>query len=88
MTEKNEKQEIDYENPSNELMQIISQWEGFNDEKKEVNDRFKEFKKEVKNSGYDTKIVNKIVKLRARNPDDIAEEEALTETYKREIGMS
>ena len=81
------KTEIDYENPSNELMQIISQWEGFNEEKKEVNDRFKEFKKDVKSNGYDTKIINKIVKLRVRNPDDVAEEEALTETYKKEIGM-
>lgn len=82
-----ESKEIDYNNPSSELLQIIEQWEGYDAEKKEVATRFKEFRKDVKGSGYDTKIIGKIVKLRARNPDDVANEEALTETYLREIGM-
>lgn len=86
MTEENTN-EVDYANPSSELLQIIEQWETFDSEKKDFADRFKAFKADTKGGGYDTKIIGKIVKLRARNPDDVAEEEALTETYKREIGM-
>ena len=43
---------------------------------------------EAKGRGYDTKVMKKVVALRKRKPDDIAEEEAVLEMYKSALGMS
>lgn len=37
--------------------------------------------------GYDTKVMRKVVALRKRDKDDIAEEEAVLEMYKEALGM-
>ena len=42
---------------------------------------------EAKGRGYDTKILRRIVALRKRDRDDIAEEEAVLELYKEALGM-
>ena len=42
---------------------------------------------EAKGRGYDTKVLRKIIALRKRKPDDIAEEEAVLELYKTALGM-
>ena len=42
---------------------------------------------EAKARGYDTKVMKKIVALRKRDRDDIAEEEAILEMYKQALGM-
>ncbi len=38
--------------------------------------------------GYDTKILRKVIALRKRDADDIAEEEAVLDMYKAALGMS
>ena len=43
---------------------------------------------EAKGRGYDTKVLRKIIALRKRKPDDIAEEEAVLELYKSALGWS
>ncbi|MDD9731095.1 DUF2312 domain-containing protein, partial [Mameliella sp. AT18] len=48
----------------------------------------KEVMAEAKGRGYDTKILKKLIALRKRDPDDIAEEEALLDMYKAALGMS
>jgi uncharacterized protein (UPF0335 family) len=42
---------------------------------------------EAKARGYDTAIMRKVIALRKRTPDDIAEEDALLETYMSALGM-
>ena len=42
---------------------------------------------EAKGRGYDTKVMRKIVALRKRDDNDIAEEEAVLEMYKEALGM-
>jgi uncharacterized protein (UPF0335 family) len=42
---------------------------------------------EAKGRGYDTKVMKKVVALRKRKPDDIAEEDAIMEMYKSALGM-
>ena len=42
---------------------------------------------EAKGRGYDTKVLRKIVALRKRDKDDVAEEEAILEVYKSALGM-
>ncbi|MAB17754.1 MAG: hypothetical protein CMN07_11495, partial [Roseobacter sp.] len=43
---------------------------------------------EAKSRGYETKVLRKIIALRKREADDIAEEEAVLEMYKEALGMS
>ena len=43
---------------------------------------------EAKGRGYDVKVLRKIIALRKRDENDIAEEEAVLEMYKEALGMS
>ena len=43
---------------------------------------------EAKSLGYDTRIMRKIVSLRKRDLEDIAEEEAILSMYKTALGMN
>ena len=56
-------------------------------EKKDIADQQKEVMAEAKGRGYDTKVIRKLITLRKREPDDIAEEEAVLEMYKEALGM-
>lgn len=55
--------------------------------KKEINENIKEFFDEAKASGYDIKIMRKIIALRKKNKLELEEEEYLLETYKEALGM-
>jgi uncharacterized protein (UPF0335 family) len=48
----------------------------------------KEVMAEAKGRGYDVKILRKVIALRKRDKDDVAEEEAVLEMYKAALGMS
>ena len=56
-------------------------------EKKDIADQQKEVMAEAKGRGYDTKIMRKIVALRKRDQNDLAEEEAVLDMYKEALGM-
>ena len=47
----------------------------------------KEVMAEAKGRGYDTKVLRKIVAMRKRDKDDLAEEEAVLEMYMAALGM-
>ena len=70
-----------------ELKSFIERYERLEIEKKEVADQQKEVMAEAKGRGYDTKVMRKIIALRKRDKDDIAEEEAVLEMYKAALGM-
>lgn len=70
-----------------ELRQFIEQYESLDAEKKDVADRQKELMAEAKARGYDTKVMRKIVALRKRDKDDVAEENAILEMYGSALGM-
>ena len=57
-------------------------------EKKDIADQQKEVMAEAKGRGYDTQVIRKVIALRKRDKDDIAEEEAILEMYKEALGMS
>ena len=76
-----------YSVAADELRQFIEQYEQLEAEKKDITERQKEVMAEAKARGYDTKVMKKIVALRKRDRDDIAEEEAILEMYKQALGM-
>ena len=66
---------------SAELRQFIERLERLEEEKQAAADHIKEVKGEAKSRGYCPKIIAKVLALRKRDKDDIAEEEALLEMY-------
>ncbi len=76
-----------YSVTAEELRQFIERYEHLEAEKKDIADQQKEVMAEAKGRGYDTRALRKIVAIRKRKPDDIAEEEAVLEVYKAALGM-
>ncbi len=70
-----------------ELRQFIERCERLEAEKRDLADQLKEVMAEAKGRGYDTKVMRKLIALRKRDENDIAEEEAVLELYKEALGM-
>jgi uncharacterized protein (UPF0335 family) len=73
---------------ADELRQFIERFEQLEAEKKDVADQQKELMAEAKGRGYDTRVMRKVIALRRRKPDELAEEEAVLEVYKAALGMA
>lgn len=80
-------QDRSYGVAADELRQFIEQFEQLDAEKKDIAERQKEVMAEAKARGYDTKVMRKVIALRKRDRDDVAEEEAILEMYKEALGM-
>jgi uncharacterized protein (UPF0335 family) len=80
--------EANYRVTAGELRQFIERFERLEEEKKAIAEQQKEVMAEAKGRGYDTKVMRKVIALRKRDKDDIAEEEAVLEMYKEALGMS
>ena len=76
-----------YRVTAGELRQFVERWERLDQEKRDLADQQKEVMAEAKGRGYDTKVIRKVIALRKRDKDDIAEEEAVLEMYKQALGM-
>lgn len=76
-----------YSVTADELRQFIERFEQLEAEKADVAEQQKELMAEAKGRGYDTKVMRKVVALRRRKPDEVAEEEAILEMYKAALGM-
>lgn len=72
---------------ADELRQFIERAEQLASEKKDVAEQEKELFAEAKGRSYDTKVMRKVIALRKRKPDEIAEEEAIMDMYKAALGM-
>jgi uncharacterized protein (UPF0335 family) len=77
-----------YNVTAEELRQFIERYEQLESEKKDVTNSQKELMAEAKGRGYDTKVMKKIIAIRKRKADAIAEEEAVLEMYKAALGMA
>ena len=70
-----------------ELRQFIERFERLEAEKKDIADQQKEVMAEAKGRGYDTKVIRKVIAIRRRDAEDLAEEEAVLSLYKEALGM-
>ena len=77
-----------YKVTADELRQFLERFERLEIEKKDIADQQKEVMAEAKSRGYDNRIMRKIVSLRKRDLEDIAEEEAILTMYKTALGMN
>jgi uncharacterized protein (UPF0335 family) len=76
-----------YRVTADELRQFVERFERLEMEKKDIADQQKEVMAEAKGRGYDTKVLRKVIALRKKSTDEIAEEEAVLEMYKEALGM-
>ena len=76
-----------YRVAADELRQFVERFERLEAEKRDIADQQKEVMAEAKGRGYDTKVMRKVIALRKRDKDDIAEEEAVLDMYKQALGM-
>ena len=77
-----------YRVAADELRQFIERLERLEAEKQDIADQQKEVMAEAKGRGYDTKVMRKVIALRKRDANDIAEEEAVLEMYKEALGIA
>jgi uncharacterized protein (UPF0335 family) len=70
-----------------ELRQFVERVERLEAEKKDIAEQITDVMAEAKGRGYDTKVLRKIIVMRKRDADDIAEEEAILEMYMAALGM-
>lgn len=77
-----------YNVTADELRQFIERWEQLEKQRVDLGEEQKELMAEAKGRGYDAKCMRKVIALRKRKPDDIAEEEAVIEMYRQALGMA
>ena len=83
----NDVTDASYRVTADELRQFIERIERLDAEKKDLAEQQKEVMAEAKGRGYDTKVMRKVIALRKRDKDDIAEEETILEMYKEAMGI-
>jgi uncharacterized protein (UPF0335 family) len=75
-------EDTQYRVSAGELRQFVERYERLEAEKKDIADQMKEVMAEAKGRGYDTKAMRKLIAERKREPQEIAEEEAVLEMYR------
>ena len=69
-----------------QLNSFVDRIERLNTEKTTIGTDIKSVFEEAKSSGYDVKILRKVIALRKREASEIEEEEALISTYLHALG--
>lgn len=70
-----------------QLRAFIERVERLEEEKKAIVDDIKQVFAEAKGTGFDTKAMRTIIRLRKKDPAERQEEEAMVDLYKHALGM-
>lgn len=71
-----------------QLRAFVERIERLEEEKKTIADDIKEVYAEAKGTGFDVKILRKVVALRKKDKEERLEEEAILHTYLAALGMA
>jgi uncharacterized protein (UPF0335 family) len=69
------------------LKSLIERIERLEEERRALGADIKEVYAEAKGTGFDTKIMRQVIRLRRMDKDDLDEQESLLDVYKRALGM-
>lgn len=69
------------------LKSFIERVERLEKERRALSADIREVFAEAKGAGFDIKIMRMVIRLRRMDEDDLAEQEALFDIYKRALGM-
>ncbi len=70
-----------------QLKAIVERIERLQEEKKTISEDIRDVYAEAKGNGFDVKALRTIVRLRAQDANERAEQEAILETYMQVLGM-
>ena len=70
-----------------QLKSIVERIERLEEEKKTISDDIKEVFAEAKGTGFDTKAMRTIIRLRKKDQAERQEEETILDLYKAALGM-
>ncbi|MBF0399556.1 MAG: DUF2312 domain-containing protein [Magnetococcales bacterium] len=70
-----------------QLRLLIERIERLEEEKAVLADHVREVYAEAKTTGFDPKIIRKVIRLRKMDPHDVDAEETLIQVYKKALGM-
>ena len=70
-----------------QLRSLIERIERLEEEKKTISDDIKDVYAEAKGTGFDTKAVRAIIRMRKKDQAERQEEEAILDLYKAALGM-
>ena len=73
--------------PTGLLRSFVDRIERLEEEKKTISDDIKEVYAELKGSGFDSKAVRTIIRLRKKEDHERQDEEAMIQLYKDALGM-
>ncbi|MBD8556221.1 DUF2312 domain-containing protein [Rhizobium sp. CFBP 8762] len=71
-----------------QLRAFIERIERLEEEKKTIADDIKDVYGEAKSTGFDTKILKKVIAIRKQDHDERLEQEAILDTYLQALGMA
>jgi uncharacterized protein (UPF0335 family) len=69
------------------LKSFVERIERLEEERKALSNDIKEVYAEAKGTGFDTKIMRQVIRLRRMDKDDLDEQETLLDIYRRALGM-
>ena len=70
-----------------DLKRIVQEAEGLISQKAEIATELTELLKDAKENGFDTKVIRKVIKLRAMKESEREEAEMILDTYLRAVGF-
>jgi len=70
-----------------QLITIIERVEKLNEDTSAIAADIKEIFSEAKSAGFDPKYIKAMIALRAKDPDEVDEEDALIEMYRTAVGI-
>jgi uncharacterized protein (UPF0335 family) len=73
---------------ADQLRAFIERIERLEEEKKVIGDDIKEVYAEAKGTGFDAKILRKVISLRKKQPQEREAEEAVLDLYMQALGMA
>ena len=71
-----------------QLRAFIERIERLEEDKKSISDDIRDVYAEAKGTGFDTKVLRQVVKLRKQEPSEREEQEALLDLYMHALGMA
>lgn len=72
---------------ANRLESYIDRIENIEAEKKALQNDIKEIFEEAKSANFDVKAIRQILKIRAKDPDEQAQEDFIVEAYRKALGI-
>ena len=74
------------DNAKQQLLSIVERVERLNEDKKSLLEDIREIFSEAKGNGYDVKALRTVIRMRAQDPNERAEQEAIIDSYANALG--